>query len=126
MRGNRLRIVGASVWNRDSHYLSQNAMDPRSTSAERISRHIRFNDADVPIHAVRFEERSFHFPGPCQIRISQTWIETSAWGDRSEMLVELSAWAVFLDRNNSCTKKPMAAETPEPSSVTTTDRSESE
>src|ERR1700758_5098506 len=37
-----------------------------------------------------------------------------------------AAWAVFLDRKNSCTKKPMAAETPEPSSVTSTDRSESE
>src|ERR1700756_53252 len=33
-------------------------------------------------------------------------------------------WAVFLDRKNSCTKKPMAAETPEPSSVTRTERSE--
>jgi hypothetical protein len=43
---------------------------------------IRFNDAGVPIHDVCFEERSFSFPGPCQIRISQTWMETSAWGDR--------------------------------------------
>jgi hypothetical protein len=29
---------------------------------EDFSTSIRFNHADVPIHAVCFEERSFHFP----------------------------------------------------------------
>jgi hypothetical protein len=50
---------------------------------------VKRNDADVPIHAVCFRKRSLHFPSP-------TRIETSAWGDRSEMLVELCGLGCFL------------------------------
>src|ERR1700745_4345458 len=63
---------------RDYHYLSQSEIAGGTR-----------NDADVPIRAVCFWERSLHFPSP-------TRIERSAWGDRSEMLVELCGLGCFL------------------------------